>query len=279
MLESSLNLLQRISDYGYEAYIVGGFPRDLKLGRKTKYIDICTDATPMEIMNIFPDTDAVNSEYGTIIVTFEKTRFEITTFRKEISYTGNRKPSKIQYIDSLKEDLDRRDFVMNTLCLDKNGSEIDLLGANKDINDKIIRMIGDPKIRLKEDALRILRAIRFATILDFEIDSNLKNYIKKYAHLLKKLSYDRKKEELDRIFASNNKEKGIKLLCELKLIDALEIPKLKSIKITHSSLVTWALLEVNNKYNFTVSEKDLIDDIVKLKDIKVLNRKVLYEYF
>ena len=278
MLESSLNLLQRISDYGYEAYIVGGFPRDLKLGRKTKDIDICTDATPMEIMNIFPDTDAANSEYGTIIVTFEKTRFEITTFRKEISYTGNRKPSKIEYIDSLKEDLDRRDFIMNTLCLDKNGREIDLLGANKDINDKIIRMVGDPKIRLKEDALRILRAIRFATILDFEIDNNLKNYIKKYAHLLKKLSYDRKKEELDRIFTSPNKEKGIKLLCELKLIDALEIPKLKNIKITPSSLVTWALLEVNNKYNFTVSEKDLIDDIVKLKDVNVLNRKVLYEY-
>lgn len=278
MLESALNLLQRISDYGYEAYVVGGFPRDLKLGRQTKDIDICTDAKPMEIMNIFPDTDAVNSEYGTIIVTFEKTRFEITTFRKEFSYAGNRKPSKIEYIDSLKEDLDRRDFVMNTLCLDKNGREIDLLGASKDINDKIIRMVGDPKMRLKEDALRILRAIRFATILDFEIDSNLKNYIKKYAHLLKKLSYDRKKEELDRIFASTNKEKGIKLLCELKLIDALEIPKLKNIKITPSSLVTWALLDVNNKYNFTVSEKDLINDIVKLKDVNVLNRKVLYKY-
>lgn len=278
MFESSLKLLNRISEFGYEAYIVGGYPRDLKLNRKTTDVDICTDATPMELINIFPEAEADNSEYGSIILTFEKIKFEITTFRKEIEYSGHRKPSKIEYIDSLDEDLWRRDFTINTLCIDKHGHEIDLLGANKDIEAKIINMVGDPKIKLKEDALRILRAIRFATVLDFELSHNLKCYIKKYANLLKKLSYDRKKEELDLIFSSPNKEKGIKLLCDLKLIDALEISKLKYIKITPSLLVTWALLDVTNKYHFTASEKQLITQINELKDISVLNKKVLYKY-
>lgn len=278
MLESSLELIKKISEYGYEAYIVGGYPRDLKLGRVTKDIDICTDATPMDLVNMFENVEAINSEYGSIIVIFDKIRFEITTFRKEIGSVGNRKPAKIIYIDNLNEDLERRDFTINTLCIDKLGREIDLMGAIKDIESKTIRMVGDPKIRLKEDSLRILRAVRFATVLDFDIDNNLKNYIKKYAHLLKRLSYDRKKEELDRIFASNNKEKGIKLLCELKLIDALEIPKLKNIKVTPTSLVTWALLDVTNKYNFTASEKELINQINSLKDIDVLNKKTLYKY-
>jgi len=278
MLESSLNLLKKISEFGYEAYLVGGYPRDLKIGKKTKDIDICTDATPMELLKIFPDAETIHSEYGTVVLNYEKNRYEITTYRKEKGHIGNRKPLKIEYISNLKDDLMRRDFTINTLCIDKNGQRVDLLGASKDIDDKIIKMVGDPKIRLKEDALRILRAIRFATVLDFEIDSNLKLYIKKYGYLLKKLSYDKKREELDRIFTNSNKEKGIKLLCELKLIDALEIPKLKNIKVTPSSIVTWALLDVSNKYHFTNSEKQFIEKIKLLKDENILNRKILYEH-
>lgn len=278
MLENSLELLKKISSFGYEAYLVGGYPRDMKIGKKTKDIDICTDATPMELIKIFPESETIHSEYGTVVINYEKNRYEITTFRKEKGYIGNRKPLKIEYINNLKDDLMRRDFTINTLCIDKNGRTIDLLGASKDIENKIIKMVGDPKVRLKEDALRILRAIRFATVLDFEIDNNLKTYIKKYSYLLKKLSYDKKKEELDRIFTNINKEKGIKLLCELKLIDALEIPKLKNIKITPSSIVTWALLDVTNKYNFTNTEKEFIDKIKILKEENILNRKVLYQH-
>lgn len=278
MYESALKLLNQIANYGYEAYIVGGYPRDLKLNRKTNDVDICTDATPMELMGILDGAETDNSEYGSIIFTFEKVRFEITTFRREKEYSGYRKPIKIEYIDRLDEDLLRRDFTINTLCIDKKGKEIDLLGANKDIETKIIKMVGDPKVRLKEDALRILRAVRFATVLDFEMDKNLKIYIKKYAHLLKKISYERKKDELDLIFSNSNKEKGIKLLNELKLIDALEIPKLKKIKITPSLLVTWALLDVQHIYPFTSNEKELIIKINELKDKNVLDKKVLYKY-
>jgi tRNA nucleotidyltransferase (CCA-adding enzyme) len=278
VLESSLKLLKRISEYGYEAYLVGGFPRDLLLNRKTSDIDICTNATPMELINIFPDAEATNFAYGCLIVYFENIKFEITTFRKDIGNINNRHPSKVIYVDNLNDDLKRRDFTINTICIDKNGNQIDLLDGKKDINKKIIRMVGNPKIRLQEDALRILRAVRFATVLDFSLDENLKTCIKKYSHLLKKLSYDKKREELDLIFSNTNKEKGIKLLCELKLIDALEIPKLKEIKITPSMLVTWSSLDVLDKYKFTSNERELINQINEIGTRSVLNRKILYKY-
>ena len=153
-----------------------------------------------------------NSEYGNVSLIFEKVRFEITTFRKELKYKDHRRPEKTFYVNSLDEDLKRRDFTINTLCIDKNGKEIDLMRAKDDLDNKIIRMVGNPKTRLKEDALRILRAVRFATVLNFKIEDNLKGCIKRYGHYLRKLSSDRKKEELDIIFASNNKEYGIELL-------------------------------------------------------------------
>lgn len=278
MYTTALKVLKKFEEYGYKAYIVGGYPRDLYLKRSSSDVDICTDATPMEIINIFPEMVTASLEYGSVVISFEKIRFEITTFRKEGKYISFRKPSTITYIDSLEEDLKRRDFTINTMCINSDGNQIDLLNAKSDLDSKIIRMIGNPKIRLKEDALRILRAIRFAVILDFELEPVLKAYIKKYGSLLKKLSYDRKKEELDIIFSSPNKERGIKLLCELKLIDHLEIPLLKKAIITPSMIVTWSQLNVLNKYKFNAQEKETITKILELKDQNLLDKKVLYKY-
>ena len=237
---------------------------------------MCTDATPMELKKIFPDMIISNSEYGNVSLIFEKVRFEITTFRKELKYKDHRRPEKTFYVNSLDEDLKRRDFTINTLCIDKNGKEIDLMRAKDDLDNKIIRMVGNPKTRLKEDALRILRAVRFATVLNFKIEDNLKGCIKRYGHYLRKLSSDRKKEELDIIFASNNKEYGIELLNELKLTDYLDIGNLKKIKITPSMIVTWAQLNVLDKYNFTSAEKDVINKINDAKTKDILNPHVLY---
>ena len=278
MYNSAIKVLEKITSFGYQAYIIGGYPRDLYLKRSSSDVDICTDATPKEIMNIFSEVVTTNAEYGSVIISYEKIRFEITTFRTEEKYIDHRKPSKIKYIDSLEEDLKRRDFTINTLCIDKDGKQIDLLNAKSDLDNKIIRMVGNPKIRLKEDALRILRAIRFATVLNFELEPVLKAYIKKYAPLVKKLSKERQKDELDIIFASPNTEYGIKLLCELKLDGPLEIPLLKKIKITPSMIVTWAQLNVLNKYNFNTSEKDLIIKVKELNNKNLLDKKVLYEY-
>lgn len=278
MYNIGLNVLNRIEEYGYKAYIIGGYPRDLYLKRGSTDIDVCTDATPMEIIKIFPDVVTTNFEYGSVTILHENVRIEITTFRSEGKYINNRKPSVIKYVDSLEEDLKRRDFTINTLCIDKEGKQIDLLNAKSDLDNKIIRMVGNPKIKLKEDALRILRAIRFATILNFELEPVLKAYIKKYNGLVRKLSAQRRREELDIIFASSNKEYGIKLLNELKLSDSLEIPNLKKIMITPSMIVTWALLDVTCKYPFNAQEQDTIFKILKLKDRDILDRRVIYEY-
>lgn len=278
MYNSAIKVLKKLTNFGYKAYIIGGYPRDLYLKRSSVDIDICTDATPMEIVNIFSEVVTTNSEYGSVIVIVDKIRFEITTFRSEGKYTLYRKPSSVQYIDSLEEDLKRRDFTINTLCIDKDGKVIDLLNAQSDLDNHIIRMVGNPKVRLKEDVLRILRAVRFATVLDFELEPVLKVYIKKYASLVRKLSKERIREELDIIFASSNKEYGIKLLCELRLADALGLAELKKVKITPSMIVTWAQLKATDKYNFSTSEKETMTMILELMDKNLLDKKILYKY-
>jgi len=278
LYNSAIKVLNKITEFGYKAYIIGGYPRDLYLKRSSVDIDICTDATPMELINIFNEVVMTNSEYGSVVIIVDKIKFEITTFRSEGKYINFRKPSAIKYIDSLEEDLKRRDFTINTLCIDKDGEEIDLLNAKNDLDNHIIRMVGNPKVRLKEDALRILRAVRFATILNFELEPVLKAYIKKYASLVRKLSKDRIRDELDIIFASSNKEYGIKLLCELKLADNLGLSGLRKIKITPSMIVTWAQLKAGDKYNFSTSEKETMAMLCELKDKNLLDQKVLYKY-
>ena len=278
MYEIALKLLEKINSYGYKAYIIGGFPRDLYLKRSSNDVDICTDATPMELHKIFSEIITTNSEYGSVIILFENIKFEITTFRKELSYKDNRHPDKIEYVDSLEDDIIRRDFTINTLAIDKEGKQIDLLNAKADLDNKIIRMVGNPRKKLKEDALRILRAIRFATILNFQLDPKLKYYIKRYGHFLRKISKDTKKNELDIIFSNSNKEYGIKLILELKLAGHLGINKLKTIKITPSMIVTWSELDALNKYNFNSIERESIRKINEVKTKNILDKHVLYEY-
>lgn len=278
MYESALKLLKKINNYGYKAYIIGGFPRDLYLKRSSTDVDICTDATPMELHKIFPEIITASSEYGTVTILYDNVKFEISTFRKEFNYKDNRHPSKIEYVETLEEDITRRDFTINTLAIDANEAQIDLLGAKRDLDNKIIRMVGNPRIKLKEDALRILRAIRFATILNFEIDPRLKYYIKRYGHLLRKISSDIKKNELDIIFSNSNKEYGIKLLIELRLDTHLGLNNLKKIKITPSMIVTWSELNVLEKYNFNTLERESIIKINEVKAKNLLDKHILYQY-
>lgn len=264
MYNSSLKLLEKIEEYGFKAYIVGGYARDLYLNKKSADVDICTNATPKDLKEIFKESMLPKEQYGSVAVIYNKIHFEITTFRKDIKYENNRLPVKIKYIDSLFEDLKRRDFVINTLCIDSKGNMIDLLDAKKDLDNKIIRTVGNAKDKIKEDALRILRAIRFATTLNFNLDEELKKSIRKSGSLLKKLSYYRKKSELDKIFSSPNASYGISLIVELGLDKYLELENLKDIVITSNSIGIWSQLNVEDKYNFTNNEKELISKIKEL---------------
>jgi tRNA nucleotidyltransferase (CCA-adding enzyme) len=214
MYEIALNLLNEISNNGYDAYIIGGYPRNMLLGKKNTDIDICTNAKPDIIKNLFKVIKD-NSEFGSVKIEYKSFIFEITSFRVELEYRG-RYP-KIEYTELLSEDLKRRDFTINTICIDKNGNIIDLIDARKDLNNKIIKCIGDSKTKLIEDPIRILRAIRFSSELDFELDKDLEYNIKIYGYLLETLSKNQIKKELDKM---NNK--AINLLKKYELINYLK---------------------------------------------------------
>ena len=216
MYNEAINVL-KIINTKYEAYIIGGYPRDLYMGNISTDIDIATNATKEELKELFKDYEIVDRGFGSILLNYNNYQFEITTYRKEFNYTKNRFPEKIEFIKELKEDLQRRDFIINTLCIDENGEYVDLLGAKNDIDNKIIRCVGNSDLKISEDILRSLRAIRFATILNFELDDELKKSIKKYSYLIANLSDKRKKEELNKILNSGNKEYGISLLKELEI--------------------------------------------------------------
>ena len=277
MYNRAIEVLNIFSKHGYVAYIVGGYPRDSLLKIKTTDIDICTNAKPKEIIDIF-DTDGVSDiRYGSIKIIYKGFKFDVTTFRKDIKYENNRKPIKIKYVNDLKKDLLRRDFTINTMCIDKDGIFIDLLDAKVDLDNHLIKTVGNPRYRLKEDSLRILRAIRFAGVLDFNIDDKTKYYIKKYGYLIKNLSNDRKKEELDKILTSKNKEKGRKLIIELGIDKELEIDNLADVILCNDIIGVWSQIETNVNYPFSKIEKDTIKKIKELSNLE-LNRMNIYKY-
>ena len=170
-----VNVLNKIEEHGFEAYIVGGFVRDYILGTESTDIDICTNALPKDIIKIFAiKKDIVN--YGSINIKDGKYNYDITTYRMETNY-DKRKPQKITYVNNLLTDIQRRDFTINSLCMNSSGQIIDLLNGKIDIDNHFIRVIGDLKQKLTDDPLRMLRAIRFATILDFRIDPLILSFI------------------------------------------------------------------------------------------------------
>ena len=277
MLDIALKLLDEITSYGFQAYIVGGFVRDYILGIESNDIDINTNATPKEIKNIF-DSCLPNEDYGSVTVIKKGVRFEITTFRKEMSYLDNRRPSQIEYIDDLYQDLLRRDFTINTLCMNKDGEIIDFLGGRSEIDSRVVKTVGNAKNRFEEDSLRILRAVRFATLLDFKLDKETRDAIIDTRELLKNLSYYRKKEELDKIFGSSNADKGISLLLDLGLDKYLELDNLDKVTCTSSLIGVWSILNVVDKYPFNSNERELIKNINEAFLLNNLDPMALYKY-
>lgn len=263
MLENALEILKILNSNGYLAYIVGGYPRDKYLNRESIDIDICTSATPNEIIKIFGNDIIGIPAYASLRLKKETYIYQITTFRKDGTYLDVRHPSSLEYTKSLKEDLSRRDFIINTLCIDAKGKYIDLLNARNDIENKVIKTVGNADDKIKSDILRLLRAIRFACILNFKLDNTLQEAIINNRNLLVNLSYDRKKQELDKIFKSNNKKVGIDLILKYELEEFLGIKGLKDAVLTDNYLGIWAQIKCDN-YNFTRFEKRNIKIIKKL---------------
>jgi len=277
MKKITLEVLNKIHEYGYEAYAVGGYVRDMLLNIKSNDIDLTTNATPMELKNIFEDIKIKKENYGSVTLLYKNIRFEITTYRKEESYSDNRHPDKIEYVNDLKTDLLRRDFTINTICMDKDGNIIDLLGGINDLNNKIIKTVLESDKSFQDDSLRILRAIRFATTLNFKLSSMITTSIKKNKYLLDNLSVDRKKYELNHIFISGNVKYGIDLLKQFELLKILDIENIERVKDYTDLIGIWAMIN-SNSYNFNSSEKALIKNVNIVYELNNLDKHVLYKY-
>lgn len=196
-----INVLQK---HGYEAYAVGGCVRDSILGRVPDDWDITTSATPLETKALFPRTFDTGIEHGTITVLLDKDAFEVTTYRVDGEYEDSRHPKEVTFTRSLKEDLLRRDFTINAMAYNDKEGLIDIFGGIEDLKNKTIRCVGNAEARFGEDALRILRAVRFAAQLGFEIEDETKEGIRKLAPTLANISAERIQVELIKMLVSPN---------------------------------------------------------------------------
>lgn len=269
------NILKKIEDYGYEAYIIGGYVRDHLLNIESTDIDICTNALPKDIIKIF-NVKKETSSYGSITIHDGKYNFDITTYRKENNYQ-NRKPQNIEYTNNLLDDIKRRDFTINSICMNSEGQIFDYLNGQNDIYSRVIRVIGNTYEKLSEDPLRILRAIRFSIILDFDLDEEIISFIKNYKQLVSTLSYTRKKEELDKIFASKNIEKGLNILKEYNLLPYLSIEYDKIVCVP-DLLGIWAQIDYSASYPFNKNNKRIISNIRTVICDGVIDNYTLYKY-
>lgn len=192
-------------------YMVGGTSRDYLLNKELTDFDFATDASPSELKSLFKENKTPFIHLGSISVKFEGTKVDITCFRQESDYVDYRHPKTIKFIKSMEEDAKRRDFTINAIYIDVEGNCYDFYHGRDDLNNKIIRIIGDPDIRFNEDPLRILRAIRFAILLDFEIEEKTSESMKKNTYLLYKLTKEKVAVELKKA-KKINKEKYERLL-------------------------------------------------------------------
>lgn len=270
------SVLQKIEDNGFSAYVVGGYVRDYLLGIKSNDIDICTNALPKDLHKLFPNNTNSNN-YGGFNLVIKKYNIDITTFRKELSY-DKRKPTEIIYINSLEEDILRRDFTINSICLNKEDKIIDLVNGVEDLNNRKIKMLGDVPQKLQDDPLRILRAIRFASILGFEIDNELSNAILDNYELVKTLSKMRIKQELTKILLNKNYLKGLNLLKKYKILDILNIEYDENMIYVNDICGMWAQLKIKEDYGFTKQEKLNIINISKIIEKGIIDNEVLFKY-
>ncbi|MFJ7940181.1 CCA tRNA nucleotidyltransferase [Peribacillus sp. NPDC096622] len=219
----SVPILELIEEAGYEAYFVGGSVRDYILGRPINDVDIATSATPQEIKRIFPNTADIGIDHGTVLVITDTGTYEITTFRTESGYSDFRRPDAVKFVRSLTEDLQRRDFTMNAIAMDRTGKIIDPFNGRRDLAQKRIITVGNPHERFHEDALRMMRALRFVSQLDFELDQETFDSLKENAQNISEIAVERILVEFEKLAAGSNKIKAFSLLLESGLYQYLPL--------------------------------------------------------
>lgn len=214
------NILNILHENGYDAFIVGGAVRDMAMNKEPSDYDVNTDALPDDIERVFKDYRTLNvgKRFGTVVVVQEEGFVEVTTFRIDGEYLDGRRPKEVFFSDELKEDLSRRDFTINAMAYCKDRGVIDYFGGLKDIEGKIVQTVGNPRDRFAEDYLRILRAVRFATQLEFEIDEETKSACRLYGKNLLNISGERVSGEFFKILLAEKPSYGMNLLKELDIL-------------------------------------------------------------
>lgn len=202
--EGARQALQKLNDAGYKAYIAGGAVRDLLMDKAPHDYDIASSATPEEIKRVFKKTIDTGIKHGTVTVVLNREGYEITTFRRDGEYKDGRHPQWVEFVSDPESDCRRRDFTINAMMYSPDEGLLDFFGGREDIERRIIRCVGDAEQRFFEDALRMMRAVRFKAQLDFEIDAETERAIKKCAMLIKKVSSERILEEFNKIILSDH---------------------------------------------------------------------------
>lgn len=263
---STINILEKFNEAGYEAYFVGGCVRDYLLNDDFSDIDITTNALPDEVKQIFRKSIDTGIQHGTVTILINGDSFEVTTFRTEDDYIGHRTPEKVEFVSDLKEDLDRRDFTINAMALDSKGKLYDYHCGEKDLRNKIIKTVNNPNERFFEDALRMLRAFRFSSKLGFEIEENTLKAIINNAELIKFVSIERIVNEFRKLLTGRGNKRSLELLLDSKLNNY--IPFLDEISkiIDFSNYTFCQSLYILSKINDISFEK--------LKELKLSNKEI-----
>lgn len=284
-------IFQEMTAAGYEIYLVGGAVRDMIMGKPVDDWDFTTNATPEQILKVFPDA-YYNNRFGTVgVPATEGSGFnphEITTFRSEEEYSDARRPDKVTWGTSLTEDLKRRDFTINAIALAKN-EECELMDpydGQKDIKKRLIKAVGEPNERFSEDALRLMRAVRIASELNFKIEEKTLHAIKANASLINKIAKERVRDELLKIVASMHPVEGITLFRETGLMDEI-LPELsKTFGVEQKSpgrhhiydVGTHCLMSLKhcNSTDSITRFATLIHDIGKPQTFKIINGTITF---
>jgi poly(A) polymerase len=218
---AAIEIVRKLRRAGYEALFAGGCVRDMLMGNEPADYDIATSAAPEEVMKLFRRTVAVGAQFGVVLILFRGKQYEVATFRSDEGYVDGRRPQRVTYTDA-REDALRRDFTINALFYDPLRDEvIDYVEGRLDIEKKVIRTVGDPFERFEEDKLRMVRAVRFAARLDFDIEESTLEAIKKFSPNVTQVSWERIGEEIERILTGPNRGPALQLLADTNLLQRI----------------------------------------------------------
>jgi len=220
--QAAFTVIEQLEEAGFEAVVVGGAVRDAILHRPAHDVDVATNALPQEVKTVFNRTVDIGIQHGTVLAIVPEGPVEVTTYRTDGEYTDHRRPEEVHFVRSLKEDLQRRDFTMNAIAMRKDGSFVDFYGGQRDIKAGVIRAVGEAKVRFAEDALRMLRAVRFSAQLGFSIEAATLQAMQEKAPDIAWVAKERMKAELDKLWIGKDVYNGIKKLEESGLVSYLQ---------------------------------------------------------